>query len=643
MAMITVWRPSLKRFYRVATSSSSEPAGSGAMTRPSNFNNDLDKYKRLLHQNDLTKAERQLRWIEMKHHVNYGSLYGPMISALARAAKFPKCEQYLQKMISKGVNPNLACYNRIIKSYSHALEPHQAERLVRDLVSRGLTPDLDTCLPIVKAYISLSQPEAARQFLRQQMMNHRSSPSPLSPQLPSPLIKYYLEQSVPSTGLAVSMIKEMVTHNLLPNSRDVLSILKSFCQSHLPQEAEGFLRYLITAIAPLSRPELSSLHPHSLDHLLRDLRTYHLLMNAYAQASRPQDVERILMSLLSPTPPSPYHSLGIIPTAQTFTIAMNAFTALSQFHRSEAIFNLLLSTSTSTPSPSSHSVPIVPDLVCFTSLMTCFVESKRYKEAIQTFNQLIIEHKIPPDTTCYNIYLRAIHGLQQQCPDTPLEISSKTPLPLTYDHVPSQESKDKSRELISSSSISSLPPLGTDSYNTLIHHAVEMFHPQQGECLLRLMICEGLSPNVITYSTLIQGYLKVGLDQEMQRLFQELLSKNLSPTQSTFHSLLMSSCRHGDIPQALKRIKEMEEEYHIPSSVRTYNHLLDYYTVTNQLNKAERLFFFLKEHSNLKLNLRSYKYLLKIYEQNNCKVKRKALQQELSAGIASGSISVEDW
>jgi pentatricopeptide repeat protein len=600
----------------------------------------MERYNNYLQKNQLRNAEKQLSYLVWQYElksVTLFKLYVPLILALVRAKEIQKCEQYLKEMISKGAKPNLFCYNRMIQSYAQTLEPHHAERHLHELISHGLTPDVESYRPIVKAYLKLSQPDTARDFLIEQMEKRGGS---FPPRVCSLLIKSYLDQPEPGHELVISLVKRMLKHQLLPDYRDVLSILKSLYRSHLPDEAESFLGALITASARAGGPQtdasLDSPHP-SCHKIIRDLRTYHALMNAYAQASRPEDVERILMSLISPPPSSPYSSLNIVPTVQTFTITMNAYTSLSQFHRTEHIFNLLSSFS----SPSSPSRPqIVPDLVCFTSLMTCYVESKRYNEALHTFHQLI-KANLAPDTTCYNIYLRIIHGLRRQFPGTSSPVmAASSDLPLSY-HLPSLT--EEKNGLTSISCSSSSPPLGTDSYNTLIHNAVEMFHPQQGEYLLRLMICQGLAPNVITYSTLIHGYLKVGLDEDMQRLYQEMLSRDLCPARQTFHSFIILSCRSGDITRALSYVKEMEKKHQIKPSIDTYHHILDHFTVTNQLENAEILFHFLQDHSGLELNIRTYKYLLKLYKRNGEREKWAFLKKEVSKGLVYGRLRADVW
>jgi pentatricopeptide repeat protein len=547
------------------------------------------QFKELLLSSSSKSTTRKII-LEMKN--SHRKYFGMLLASLARAAKFETCDRVRLEMISgeHRLIPNIICYNIIINSMSKAMECERSLDILQEMRSHGLTPDLYSFSPIIHSYLLQSKPDQAFDVINQ-MKQSNISPSV---GVYNSIIRSFIREQKPEK--VIPLVMEMIHQQIVPEKPIILAVLNSLYDLKRPKAAENLLKLLLT-----HQPTAETTSPSSLHELLTDIRTYHMLMKSYIESSLLTEAERVLLALL--TPDSEYSRLGILPIPQTFSLLMNGYTSGGQYDHTDRIFQLLL----------SQDPKVKPDLICYTDIMNSFNKAGRYADTIRIFRQM----QMTPDLTCINVYLQAKKGSESTGGPTLSQVLSNFSFP---------------------------PKLTTDTYNMLIYNAVEMSHPEQGEILLRSMTATNLKPDVITYSTLIHGYIKCELYQDAERMYIEMLSNAITPNEITFHSLIMMSCRSGNVSQALKYLHEMEHDHQLTPLLRSYHELLRYYSSRSDLTNTEKLFFYLKSHPSLgPLDLRSYKYLLKLYEKKNLFPRRNLLRRELEKGLKSGSVVVGRW
>jgi pentatricopeptide repeat protein len=560
-------------------------------------------YQNLLKQQLFREAEIQLKnllrspscetkgkkgfYLETKNY--HGKYFGLLLSSLARAAEFETCDRIRSEMISEHhLIPNVICYNIIINSLCKSMNCDRSLEILQEMRSHGLPPDLYSYSPILHAYLLQSKPDHAFDLINQ-MKQSNISPSV---GVYNSLIRSFIRENKPEK--VTHLVIEMTQQEIYPAKPMLLALLNSFYNLNRPKDAESFLSQLQLLSSPPKQQDVTTATP--LHELLADIRTYHMLMKSYINSSLPLEAERVLLAILSPE--SEYSRLGVVPLPQTFTILMDGYTSGGHYDHTDRIFELLL----------SQSPTVEPDVICYTNVMERYYKAGRYADVINTY--LACRGKVAHDVTCVNVYLKALQARDGA--------AAASQLNLSFD-----------------------PLMGTDSYNTLIHSAVEKSHPEQGEILLRSMTTTNLKPNVITYSTLIHGYTKCGLYQDAQRLYIEMLSNAITPNEVTFHSLITMSCHSDNVSQALQYLHEMEHDHHLTPLIQSYHELLAYYSSKRDLPNTEKLFSYLKSHPSLgPLDLRSYKYLLKLYETKKLFVKRNQLRRELDEGLKSGSVVI---
>lgn len=215
------------------------------------------------------------------------------------------------------------------------------------------------------------------------------------------------------------------------------------------------------------------------------------------------------------------------------------------------------------------SIAVSPSVVTFNSLMSILLKRGRTNMAKEVYDEMLGTYGVSPDTCTYNVLIRGF------CKNSMVDEG--------FRFFREMESFNCDADVV--------------TYNTLVDGLCRAGKVRIARNLVNGMgkKCEGLNPNVVTYTTLIHEYCMKQEVEEALVVLEEMTSRGLKPNMITYNTLVKGLCEAHKLDKMKDVLERMKSDGGFSLDTFTFNTIIHLHCCAGNLDEALKVFESMKK------------------------------------------------
>jgi len=409
-------------------------------------------------------------------------MWNQMIKAHVNANRPKAAESWLEDMLGRVFQPDIASYNTLLKCYGQRGEFLKAEKWMRRMKARGVDPDMYSYGALVQSYVKAKDVLGAERTL-DAMVKSGCTIVRSNTFAYNALLRHYAQEG--QVSLAEEVFKRMKVDGVRPDAASYLQMIRAHGHA---EDAEGAADWLKMMDKENLEPQASHFHAVMSSHakvgdmegaetwfrvmmdagFRPELLGFNILLSAAASNGDTEGAEGVLMRM---------EDMEILPDTVSVATLLSAFAKVG--NATGAVSWLL----------KAEEVGIEPDLNCYNQVIKACGQAQNATLAERMARRLL-RNRLTPDVYTYNMLLNALAngGLADSAE-------------FWVDHM-QRAARWRHNDF-------PLDQVAVSYSEVLLAHLKANDLPA-AEAWLEQMLGEGIEPQARCYTALVQSYVELG-------------------------------------------------------------------------------------------------------------------------------------